>query len=128
MIKISEDELEFLTGEALLSEGVLRLCDVYKPELLLVTQGKQGVSVYRKYNAGLKHYPAPEVKAVDTTGAGDAFVAGLLAGLAQHWPLRSDNVWQSIIRQALACGSLATTARGAMTALPDSDTLKAFSS
>jgi len=128
VIKISEDELEFLTGEALLSEGMLRLCDRYNPEMLLVTQGKQGVSVYRKKNASLKHYPAPEVRAVDTTGAGDAFVAGLLAGLAQHWPLTSDSAWQQIIHQALACGALATTARGAMTALPDSATLKAFSS
>lgn len=128
VIKISEDELEFLTGEALLSEGMLRLCDRYNPEMLLVTQGKQGVSVYRKKNASLKHYPAPEVRAVDTTGAGDAFVAGLLAGLAQHWPLTSDSAWQQTIHQALACGALATTARGAMTALPDSATLKAFSS
>jgi len=120
--------LEFLTGEALLSEGMLRLCDRYNPEMLLVTQGKQGVSVYRKKNASLKHYPAPEVRAVDTTGAGDAFVAGLLAGLAQHWPLTSDSAWQQTIHQALACGALATTARGAMTALPDSATLMAFSS
>lgn len=86
------------------------------------------MSVYRKKNASLKHYPAPEVRAVDTTGAGDAFVAGLLAGLAQHWPLTSDSAWQQTIHQALACGALATTARGAMTALPDSATLKAFSS
>lgn len=128
VIKISEDELEFLTGESLLSEGMLRLCDRYNPEMLLVTQGKHGVSVYRKKNASLKHYPAPEVRAVDTTGAGDAFVAGLLTGLAQHWPLASDNICHPIIHQALACGALATTARGAMTALPDSATLKPFSS
>jgi fructokinase len=128
VIKISEDELAFLTGEALLSEGMLRLCERYNPELLLVTQGKNGVSVYRKKNAALNHYPAPEVQTVDTTGAGDAFVAGLLAGLAQHWPLTSDSVWQQIVHQALACGALAITARGAMTALPDSATLEAFSS
>ncbi|CAM3795902.1 aminoimidazole riboside kinase [Rahnella bruchi] len=128
VIKVSEDELEFLSGEALLSEGMLRLCDLYNPELLLITQGKKGVSVYRKKNLSLQHFPAPEVRVVDTTGAGDAFVAGLLAGLAQHWPLTSDSVWQHVIHQALACGALATTARGAMTALPDSATLKAFSS
>ena len=71
-------------------------------------------------------YPAPKVKALDTTGAGDAFVAGLLAGLANNWPMASDNVWRDIVRQALACGALATTARGAMTALPDAKELAAF--
>lgn len=129
IIKVSEDELEYLTGESLLSEGILRLCERHNPELLLVTQGKKGVSVYRKKEASLMQYPAPEVKAVDTTGAGDAFVAGLLAGLAQqHWPLRSDLAWEQTVRQALVCGALATTAKGAMTALPDSATLAEFSS
>lgn len=126
IIKISEDELEYLTGEALLSEGILRLCDRHNPELLLVTQGKNGVSVYRKKDASLMQYPAPEVKTLDTTGAGDAFVAGLLAGLAQHWPLNSESDWGQTLRQALACGALATTARGAMTALPDCANLEQF--
>ena len=126
MIKVSEDELEYLTGERLLSEGILRLCQRHDPQLLLVTQGKDGVSVYRKQDASLMQYPAPKVKALDTTGAGDAFVAGLLAGLANNWPMASDNVWRDIVRQALACGALATTARGAMTALPDAKELAAF--
>lgn len=126
VIKVSEDELEYLTGERLLSEGILRLCQRHDPQLLLVTQGKDGVSVYRKQDASLMQYPAPKVKALDTTGAGDAFVAGLLAGLANNWPMASDNVWRDIVRQALACGALATTARGAMTALPDAKELAAF--
>lgn len=126
VIKVSEDELEYLTGESLLSEGILRLCQRHDPQLLLVTQGKDGVSVYRKQDASLMQYPAPKVTALDTTGAGDAFVAGLLAGLAQGWPVASEAAWRGIIRQALACGALATTARGAMTALPDARELAAF--
>lgn len=126
VIKVSEDELEYLTGERLLSEGILRLCQRHDPQLLLVTQGKDGVSVYRKQDASLMQYPAPQVKALDTTGAGDAFVAGLLAGLANNWPMASNNEWRDIVRQALACGALATTARGAMTALPDAKELAAF--
>jgi len=128
VIKVSEEELEYLTGEGLLSEGILRLCQRHDPQLLLVTQGKDGVSVYRKQDASLMQYPAPKVQALDTTGAGDAFVAGLLAGLANNWPVASDNVWRDIVRQALACGALATTARGAMTALPDAEALAVFCS
>jgi len=126
IIKVSQEELEYLTGEAVLSEGILRLCQRHNPELLLVTQGKEGVSVYRKKEASLEQYPAPQVNVFDTTGAGDAFVAGLLAGLAEDWPVSSDFAWRKIVRQALTCGALATTAKGAMTALPDSERLAEF--
>ncbi len=127
VVKVSEDELEYLTSETLISEGVIRLCQHYNPELLLVTQGKEGVLVYQKKDASLKHYPAPTVKAVDTTGAGDAFVAGLLAGLAERGKDECPEMhWQTTIRQAIGCGALATTAKGAMTALPDAVSLAAF--
>lgn len=127
VIKVSEDELEYLTGKALQSEGVIHLCQRYNPELLLVTQGKEGVLVYQKNDASLTHYAAPTVKAVDTTGAGDAFMAGLLAGLAGRGDDPSSACWQAIIRQAMCCGALATTEKGAMTALPDTHALAAFS-
>ncbi|MCP6582532.1 PfkB family carbohydrate kinase, partial [Klebsiella pneumoniae] len=48
--------------------------------LLLVTQGKAGVQA--ALLGQVSHVPARPVVSVDTTGAGDAFVAGLLAGLA----------------------------------------------
>jgi fructokinase len=127
VVKVSEEELEYLTGETLQSEGIICLCQRYNPELLLVTQGKDGVLVYKKKDASLKHYAAPTVTAVDTTGAGDAFVAGLLAGLAECGDDDNPAHWQAIIRQAMCCGALATTEKGAMTALPDTRALEAFS-
>ena len=54
-----------------------------------------------------EHVPAPHVQAVDGTGAGDAFAAGLLYGLLAGWPLRRS------ARLANAAGALATTAVGA---------------
>ena len=63
---------------------------------------------------------------VDTTGAGDAFVGGLLAGLSQHTDWQQTTVLEQIIRQANACGALATTAKGAMSALPNQAQLAAF--
>ena len=47
-------------------------------------------------------------------------------GLAQHSDWRESSVLQQIIRQANACGALATTAKGAMSALPNKQQLAAF--
>jgi len=54
-----------------------------------------------------EHVPAPRVEAVDGTGAGDAFAAGLLYGLLAGWPLARS------ARLANAAGALATTVVGA---------------
>jgi ribokinase len=57
--------------------------------------------------------PALEVEAVDPTGAGDAFVAGVAFGLVHRWE------WETIGRFANAVGALATRGLGAQSALPD---------
>mgnify|MGYP002348384828 CR=1 FL=1 len=55
---------------------------------------------------------------IDTTGAGDAFVAGLLFSLAAHGLPQNAQSLEKSITLAQTCGALATTAKGAMTALP----------
>lgn len=59
------------------------------------------------YASGAGHVPAADVRALDGTGAGDAFVAGLLYGLLERWPL------ERAARLGNAAGALATTAIGA---------------
>lgn len=116
MVKFSDDELLFLTEKADLQTALSWLNEQYNLPLVVITQGKKGALVI--HNNEQQLVTGKPVNPVDTTGAGDAFVGGLLAGL-----VASDN-WQdsenllSIIRQANACGALATTAKGAMTALP----------
>lgn len=83
--------------------------------LVLVTQGKD--RVIARHDGTVKHYPATPVECVDTTGAGDAFVAGLLYGLASAGGIDSHDL-SRVIALAQRCGALATTAKGAMTALP----------
>lgn len=116
VVKFSDDELLFLTEKADLQTALSWLNEQYNLPLVVITQGKKGALVI--HNNEQQLVTGKPVNPVDTTGAGDAFVGGLLAGL-----VASDN-WQdsenllSIIRQANACGALATTAKGAMTALP----------
>jgi Sugar kinases, ribokinase family len=116
VVKFSDDELLFLTEKADLQTALSWLNEQYNLPLVVITQGKKGALVI--HNNEQQLVTGKPVNPVDTTGAGDAFVGGLLAGLvaSDNWQ-NSENLL-SIIRQANACGALATTAKGAMTALP----------
>ena len=110
VVKLSVEELTFLTHDAQVKTGLASLMRRCPARLVLVTLGKEGVIAW--HDGAVKHYPATSVECVDTTGAGDAFVAGLLYGLAAGQEL------VPVIGLAQRCGALATTAKGAMTALP----------
>ena len=116
VVKLSEEELALISGRDDLVEGITALTQRYQPELLLVTQGKAGVLT--AFQQQLTHFSAQPVVSVDTTGAGDAFVAGLLASLAAKGMPTDPAALEPAIMQAQTCGALATTAKGAMTALP----------
>ena len=117
VVKLSEEELAFLAESAGLPAGIEHVATRFGIALLLVTQGSAGVDVWHK---GRRiHYPVKPVQSVDTTGAGDAFVAGLLWGLAQYGLPADEQQLAARVSCAQVCGALATTAKGAMTALPD---------
>ncbi|MEV3830436.1 PfkB family carbohydrate kinase, partial [Aeromonas allosaccharophila] len=82
--------------------------------------------VVARLDGGLLGWVGQRVTPLDTTGAGDAFVAGLLAALAGRTSLPSLAELPAILAQAHGCGALATTAKGAMTALPTRSELDAF--
>ncbi|HAM8912902.1 aminoimidazole riboside kinase [Escherichia coli] len=114
--KVSEEELFFISGEQDVRKRTDVLASHYPLALLLVTQGKDGVMA--RWQGKNLYFPATPVVSVDTTGAGDAFVAGLLAALAAEGMPSGEQALASVIEQAQRCGALATTAKGAMTALP----------
>lgn len=70
------------------------------PELVIITRGGDGATVL--YGGNQWSVPAPEVTVVDTVGAGDAFMAGLLAELT--WPLSSNIVRRAVLRATDAAG------------------------
>ncbi|PXW47025.1 fructokinase [Klebsiella oxytoca] len=116
VVKLSEEELVFISGSDDLSQGIASVTERYQPELLLVTQGKAGVLA--AFQQQFTHFSAKPVVSVDTTGAGDAFVAGLLASLAANGMPTDIGELEPTLTLAQTCGALATTAKGAMTALP----------
>lgn len=124
VLKFSEEELTLLTDTQTLDEAFKKITALYPQKLIIITLGKDGALYH--LNGKQDVIAGKAVKPVDTTGAGDAFVGGLLAGLSQtaDWQ-KTDNLVK-IIRQANACGALATTAKGAMSALPNQTQLAEF--
>ncbi|HSQ25807.1 MAG TPA: ribokinase [Anaerolineales bacterium] len=78
---------------------------------VIMTRGSQGAFVSGA--SGTYSVPAFQVNPVDTTAAGDAFVAGLAFGIASNQPLKQ------AVRLAAAAGALATTKPGAQPSLPN---------
>ncbi|XP_065865904.1 probable fructokinase-4 [Euphorbia lathyris] len=117
VIKVSDVELEFITGSDKISdEDALSL---WHPnlKLLLVTLGEKGCRYYTKNFHG--SVDAFHVKAVDTTGAGDSFVGALLCKIVDdHSVLDDEPRLREILRFANACGAITTTKKGAIPALP----------
>lgn len=107
IVKLSEEELGPCLGVSTPDEALARLADV---PLVCVTLGARGA--IGKRGAELLHVPAPSVTVVDTTGAGDGFVAGLLASD----PLQRD--LREVLTRACAAGSRVCTKLGAVAGLP----------
>lgn len=80
------------------------------PSAVVLKRGAQGALVCTK--SGERSIPAFEVDVVDTTGAGDAFTAGLALALAEKRPL------DEAVRFANAAGAITVTRLGTMSAMP----------
>lgn len=119
IMKISHEELEFLMGSGDLAGASAQLCREFGLTLLLVTLGKDGCYFRAGELAGL--VPGFKVQAVDTTGAGDAFLGGLLFEVLRRdkgpkeWT--SEELAESV-RFANAVGALAVTRKGGIPAMP----------
>lgn len=125
VLKFSEEELTLLTDSDNLDVATAKITAQYPEKLIIITLGKDG-AVYH-LNGKSEIVAGKALQPVDTTGAGDAFVSGLLAGLSQYQNWQEDrDVLVQVIRQANASGALATTAKGAMSALPNRIQLDAF--
>ncbi|MGG5573310.1 aminoimidazole riboside kinase [Vibrio diazotrophicus] len=123
VVKFSEEELTLLTETDSIEQGLNAIKALEIP-LVIITQGAKGALVVTKESQTL--VSGKVVKPVDTTGAGDAFVGGLLYQLSQtpDWQ-KAENIALAV-ECAHGCGALATTQKGAMTALPNQQALKAF--
>ncbi|MFC6038809.1 PfkB family carbohydrate kinase [Paenisporosarcina macmurdoensis] len=121
LLKFTEEELTFLTETQSVEEGLAKIAHLDVP-VILITAGADGT--YAVLNKQLQHVPVEPVVAVDTTGAGDAFMAGVLRYVHLNG---LPTTMESLVRcTAFAnhLGALAATKAGALTALPRLSELK----
>lgn len=113
------DEARLLTGMATTELAIQSMLADYPERIIILTQGKDGCTVYRSESAPI-HVPGFVVNEVDPTGAGDCFDAGFLT----RW-LAGDAV-EVAARFANACGALAVTAQGPMAGAQTKEKVLAF--
>jgi fructokinase len=122
IVKVSDEELFFLTDIENEQEALRTLFGGMN-KLVIVTKGSNGSSVYTA--SSTLEVAATKVDAQDTTGAGDAFVGGLLYFLQNELKqidlvsfLSDEEKVVEMVQFASMCGAITTTRRGAIPALP----------
>ncbi|TWE01030.1 fructokinase [Neobacillus bataviensis] len=119
VVKISEEELIFLTGVSDLEEGTQILSDKYRVPLMFVTLGGNGSFFRLREKTG--YIPGFVVDVQDTTGAGDGFLGGVLYKILEKKCMIDSLTYEDLIEIgsfANAIGALATTKKGAIGSMP----------
>lgn len=119
--KISEEEVEFLTGEKDIEKGAAILREKFPIKLFLVTAGAEGS--YAFYREQMVYKPSFRLGGtVETTGAGDTFCGSILHELLYR---DIDNLTkedlESMLTFANAAAYLVTTKKGAIRSMPETD-------
>ncbi|MCC8082363.1 MAG: carbohydrate kinase [Lachnospiraceae bacterium] len=118
ILKISDNEVEFLTGTTDYEKGVAMLRGRFPLPLVFVTLGKAGSMVFYR-DLTVKADPFPQEHTIETTGAGDTFAACALNYILEHG---KDDLTEAQLRELLtfanAGASLITTRKGALKVMP----------
>ncbi|CCV65077.1 putative fructokinase (conversion of fructose to fructose-6-phosphate) [Paracholeplasma brassicae] len=109
ILKVSDEELTFITGITDTSEAIQSLF-VGRVKAVLYSRGKHGSSLYLKDEK--RDYDGFKVEAIDTTGAGDAFIGAVLYQIQQmKKPVEEItlNEWDDLMRFSNGVAALTTT-------------------
>lgn len=118
MLKISDNEIQFISGKEDYDEGIRYLQEKYHIPVIFLTMGKEGSRAYYKdlrvERAGYT------VKAIETTGAGDTFCGCVINGLLKYGVEHLDEEkLGEILSYANAAAALITTKKGAIRSMPE---------
>lgn len=126
LLKISEEELEFMTGTSDVKKGADTLLEKYPIKLMNVTMGKLGSTAFYK---GMEVFQAPYLQnnTIETTGAGDTFGACALNYVLEHGIEDLNEVQLTeMLRFANGASSIITTKKGALRVMPSKEEVLVF--
>ena len=118
ILKISDNEVEFLFGTTDYDKGAALIREKYNIPLVMITLGKEGSRAYYK-DLRVEAAPFLQEKTIETTGAGDTFCASALNYVLEHGleDLTEKNL-KELLTFANAGASLITTKKGALRVMP----------
>lgn len=126
ILKISDNELEFITGTCDYQKGAKLLQDTYKIPIIFVTMGKEGSLACFKDAIVFKE-TFSDIKPIEKTGAGDTFTACALNYILENG---LENLLENNLRELLtfanAAASIITTRKGALNSMPEREEIEAL--
>lgn len=126
VLKISDNEIQWFTGEEDFDAGIEKLRREYDIPLIMLSMGKEGSRAYYK-DLKVEVKPFLQKNTIETTGAGDTF-----GGCCLHHVLKYglDNLNEKRILEMLtfanAAASIITTRKGALRVMPEVEEVEAF--
>ena len=121
VLKISDNEIQWLTGEEDYTDGVNWILERFQISLILVSMGKEGSRAYYK-GTMVEAAPFLQKNTIETTGAGDTFGGCVLHYILEHGleNLVEDNL-KEMLSFANAAAALITTKKGALRVMPSKE-------
>ncbi len=120
ILKISDNEIQFVSGKEDYDEGIRYLQDTYHIPLILLTMGKDGSRAY--YKDMCVERKGKTVKAIETTGAGDTFCGSSLNYILEHdFEHLTEEQLGEMLSFANAAAALITTRKGAIRSMPEKE-------
>ena len=126
ILKISDNEIQWFTGEDDFDAGIRKLRNQYNIPLIVLSMGKEGSRAY--YNdLRVEVKPFLQDSTIETTGAGDTFGACCLHHVLEYG---LDNLDEEKLTEMLtfanAAASIITTRKGALRVMPEVEEVEAF--
>ena len=119
ILKISDNEIQWLTGQEDYTDGVKWILERYQIPLILVSMGKEGSRAY--YGGKMVEVkPFIQKNTIETTGAGDTFCGCVLHYICEQGleNLTEENLFE-MLQFANAAASIITTRKGALRVMPE---------
>ena len=118
VLKISDNEIQWLTGKEDYDAGILLLMERYHIPLILLSMGKNGSRAYtNRFRVEKPAFVTEDT--IETTGAADGFCACILHYILEHgWHEYNEKELGEMLEFANAAASIITTRKGALRVMP----------